>query len=88
MFSALAMKSSSAKGSDLSAVDAGLFLEGEGLQSPPLGQTGALDAPLESLLLFGVPLGSEQAEEEFLVGELAASVPVSMLLVEDLDRSS
>ena len=57
------------EGADLLLGDAGLLLEREGLEGPLLGQSGALDAPRERLLLAVVPLRPEQPSEEFLVGE-------------------
>ena len=48
------------EGADLPLVDAGLALEGEGLERPLLGHGGVLDAPGERALLAALPLGAQQ----------------------------
>src|SRR5690606_13940702 len=55
---------------DLSAGDARLALEREGLEGPLLGERSTLDAPVEGGLLLAVPLGAQQAEQELGIGEL------------------
>jgi hypothetical protein len=55
---------------DLSARDSWLPLEGERLESPLVGQVGALDTPVQGGLLLGVPFGSQQASQELAVGKL------------------
>jgi len=56
--------------SDLPSRNAGLALEGEGFESPLLGQGGAFDAPVECGLLLTVPLGANQAKQKLLLGAL------------------
>ena len=58
------------EGADLALVDAGLALEGEGLEGPLLGQPARFDPPGERALLAVLPLGAQQPREEFLEGQL------------------
>jgi len=60
------------------------LLVGEALQRPELRQTGALDAPFQGLLLLGVPLGTHEAQEEFVVGDLLL-LGAPDLVVDDLE---
>jgi hypothetical protein len=64
------MNSSSAKGADLLALDAGLAGEGEGFQRPALGQVRSADAPLQRAFLPRVPLGTQQSRHELGVGKI------------------
>ena len=58
------------EGTDLSLVDAGLFLEGKGLQRPRFGHRRLPDAPGERALLPALPLGAQEPRQELGDGEL------------------
>ena len=70
MFSALAMKSSSAKARIWRWLTPGCCLKGKLSRRPGLGEVGLADPVGQGRLLAVVPLGAQQPGQELLVGGL------------------
>ena len=85
MFSALPMKVELGEGADLAAVHSRLLGEGKGFEAPLLGKPRSLDAPLQALLLPGVPLGPQEPEQEVRVRHilLLGGLEVAIVDLED-----
>ena len=71
------------EGADVSPIDFRLQVEGEGFEAPGLGQLGLSGAPGECLLLAGLPLRPQDAEQEFVIAQ-GLLFGAGDLLVEDL----
>ena len=84
MFSALAMKSSSAKARICLRLTPGWLAKGKVSSDQTFGQAGPPDARLQSAFLPGMPLGAQQPGQEIRVGDVFF-LGSSQLFVIDLE---